>query len=54
MISKAAPPAVGPVISHAFKVGKVDLVAELKWLHELDTTRRLEGDLVWFKLVAKF
>jgi hypothetical protein len=45
---------VGPVASYVFKVGKVDMIAEAKWLHELDTTKRLEGDTVWFKLVAKF
>ena len=45
---------VGPVVSYATKVGGKDLVAELKWLHETDTTRRLEGDLIWFKFLAKF
>jgi hypothetical protein len=45
---------VGPVLSYVFKLGKVDMIAEAKWLHELDTTKRLEGDIVWFKLVAKF
>ena len=45
---------LGPVLSYAFKVGKLDMIAEAKWLHELDTTKRFEGDIVWFKLVAKF
>jgi len=45
---------VGPVLSYVFKLGKVDMIAEVKWLHELDTTKRLEGNIVWFKLVAKF
>ena len=45
---------VGPVLSYAFKIGKVDLIAEAKWLPELETRNRLEGDTVWFKLVAKF
>jgi hypothetical protein len=45
---------VGPVASYVFKIGKVDMIAEAKWLHELDTTKRLEGNIVWFKLVAKF
>ncbi len=45
---------LGPVLSYVFKVGKTDMIAELKWLHEVDTTKRLEGDIVWFKLVAKF
>jgi hypothetical protein len=45
---------VGPVGSYVFKICKIDFVAELKWLHELDTTKRMEGDIVWFKLLAKF
>ena len=44
----------GPVLSHAFKIGSVDLIAEAKWLHEFETRNRLQGDIVWFKLVAKF
>jgi len=51
---KAHTTGVGPVLSCVFKLGKVDMIAEVKWLHELDTTKRLEGDIVWFKLVAKF
>lgn len=45
---------VGPVASYARNVQGVDLVAELKWLHETDTTRRPEGDFIWFKFLAKF
>jgi hypothetical protein len=45
---------IGPAISYTKKVGNVDMMAELKWLHELETTRRLEGDYIWFKLVLKF
>ncbi|MCE9520331.1 MAG: transporter [Verrucomicrobia bacterium] len=45
---------IGPVISYTKKLGNVDMIAELKWLHELETTRRLEGDYIWFKLVLKF
>ena len=45
---------LGPVLSYAFKLGKVDMIAEAKWLRELETMKRLEGDTVWFKLVAKF
>jgi hypothetical protein len=29
-------------------------LAELKWLHEVETQRRLEGDYVWLKVVFKF
>jgi len=28
----------------------VDLIAEAKWLPEIDVERRLKGDIVWFKL----
>jgi hypothetical protein len=45
---------VGPVASYAAKVRGMDVVAELKWLHETDTTRRPEGDFVWLKVLAKF
>jgi hypothetical protein len=45
---------VGPVLSYVFKVAKTDMIAEAKWLDELDTVNRLQGNLVWFKLVAKF
>lgn len=45
---------LGPVISYAHKIGKVDLLAELKWLHEVETKNRLQGDYVWLKVVFKF
>ena len=45
---------VGPVLSYVTKVRNVDVIGEVKWLHEVDTTLRLQGDIVWFKLVAKF
>lgn len=45
---------VGPVLSYMRKVGRADLVTEIKWLPELDTDKRLEGDYVWFKLVLLF
>lgn len=45
---------LGPVLSYASKLGDVDLIAELKWLHESETKSRPEGDYIWFKLVAKF
>ncbi len=51
---KARTAGLGPVLSHAFKIGKTEMIAELKWLHELETKNRLKGDTVWFKLVAKF
>jgi hypothetical protein len=45
---------LGPVISYASKIGDVDVIGELKWLHEMETKLRPEGDFIWFKLVAKF
>ena len=44
----------GPVISWITKAGCSDLIAELKWLHEFDTERRLEGDTVFLKVLYKF
>jgi len=45
---------IGPVVSYAMKVWKKDLVAEVKWLPEIETKNRLEGDYVWFKLGMVF
>jgi hypothetical protein len=51
---KARTAGLGPVISYASKIGDVDVIGELKWLHEMETKLRPEGDFIWFKLVAKF
>lgn len=40
---------VGPVLSYVQGMGTTQLLAELKWLPELDVGKRLEGDYVWFK-----
>ena len=45
---------LGPVISYISKIGTHDAIAELKWLHELETENRLKGDIVWLKAVYKF
>ncbi len=45
---------VGPARSYVSKIGKHDTIAELKWLHEIETKNRLEGDIVWLKAVFKF
>ncbi len=45
---------LGPVLSWTKNVGGVDVITELKWLHEMDTRKRLEGDYVWLKCVLKF
>ena len=45
---------VGPVVSYAHKIGQMDLAAEVKWLPELDATKRLKGDYVWVKVGIGF
>lgn len=42
---------VGPVLGYILPVGENTLVVEARWLPEIDTTRRLEGDYLWLKLV---
>ena len=51
---KAQTAGVGPVLSYTRKLGKADLIAEVKWLHEVETRNRLEGDYLWLKLIFKF
>lgn len=51
---KAKTVGAGPVLAYSMKAGKVDLIAELKWLHEFETARRAEGDTVFLKVVSKF
>jgi len=45
---------IGPVLSYITKIWGKDLVAEVKWLPELDVKNRLEGDYIWFKLGMAF
>jgi len=45
---------IGPVLSYVTKVGQTDVIAEVKWLPELDVEHRLKGDYVWFKLAMLF
>jgi hypothetical protein len=45
---------VGPALSYVCKVGGNDLITEVKWLHEVETRKRLEGDYLWLKVVLKF
>ena len=45
---------VGPVVSLITKVCGKDLVAEVKWLPELDVDKRVKGDMVWVKLGMAF
>jgi hypothetical protein len=41
---------IGPTISYILPIGKTQLLAELKWLPELDVDKRLKGDIVWLKV----
>jgi hypothetical protein len=45
---------VGPVLSYAHKLGKHDLVCEVKWLPQLDSKNTTKGDYVWVKLALIF
>lgn len=41
---------VGPVVSYAHRIGKLDFAGEVKWLPEVDVQKRLQGDYIWVKL----
>jgi len=45
---------IGPVVSYIRPVGGTTLVLEARWLPELDTENRLEGDYLWFKGALDF
>ena len=45
---------LGPAVSYVFKAGGRDMIGEAKWLDEVDTSNRLNGNMVWFKFVVKF
>jgi hypothetical protein len=46
---------IGPVLSYISPpICGQTLLAEVKWLPELDTSNRLEGDYIWFKLAWAF
>ncbi len=51
---KARAHGLGPALSYTRKAGGIDIVAELKWLKEFGNKNRLEGDILWFKIVGKF
>ena len=36
------------------KIGDHDTLVELKWLHEIETRNRLQGDIVWLKVALTF
>jgi hypothetical protein len=45
---------VGPVLGYIQPIGKEKLLLEVKWLPELETKNRLNGDYVWLKMVYTF
>ncbi len=45
---------LGPVLGYIQPIGQQKLIFEFKWLAELDTKNRLNGDYLWLKMVYKF
>jgi hypothetical protein len=45
---------VGPVVTYVLPLEGNTMVVEARWLPELDTRRRLEGDYFWLKAVYQF
>jgi hypothetical protein len=46
---------LGPVIGYIQPFSKTEsLVVEFKWLFEMETKNRLDGDYIWLKVVYKF
>ncbi len=45
---------IGPALSYVLPIGKNTLAAEIKWIPERDTNKRLEGDAIWVKVVYQF
>ena len=54
VISRGAPRACVPFVSYVHKIGKVDMLAEVKWLHEVEGQRRFLSDYIWLKVIFKF
>lgn len=44
---------VGPLLTYIWPLGQQTLLAEVRWLPELEVKNRMEGDYVWFKLGFK-
>lgn len=44
----------GAALSFVKKTDHFDFMAELKWLHEIETRNRLKGDYLWLKVALKF
>ncbi|MGF1901630.1 SphA family protein [Aliivibrio sifiae] len=51
---KAKSLGAGPTLSFVHAMGKAEILAELKWLHEFETKRRVQGDTIFLKAMAKF
>ncbi|MEZ9500849.1 transporter, partial [Vibrio lentus] len=51
---KAKSIGAGPTVSFVHKINNTDVLTELKWLHEFETKRRVEGDTIFLKALAKF
>jgi hypothetical protein len=51
---KAMTTGLGPALSYSSKIGTHSVTGELKWLHEIETENRLEGDIIFFKLLVDF
>ena len=45
---------IGPVLGYIQPIGQSKLLFEFKWLPELETKNRLNGDYIWLKMVYKF
>jgi hypothetical protein len=45
---------IGPVLGYIQPIGEQKLIVEFKWLPELETKNRLNGDYLWLKMVYKF
>ncbi len=50
---RATDAGIGPVFSFVMTLGGKDLLVEAKWLHEYHTKNRLQGDLLWVKVMLK-
>lgn len=51
---KAMTTGSGPALSFSKKLGTHSITSELKWLHEMETEKRVKGDIIFFKLLSNF
>lgn len=45
---------IGPVVGYILPMGDETLLVEARWLPELETNNRIEGDYFWLKLAYQF